>query len=109
MRLMYNTNAKTYVLRVDDFLWNLKVFGEFTRGHQDDASLFLTGLVERLQQEELKCEMGQCLFLLVERLTVFTTSERSQEGDACSGKHDADASAVWLLLVLFKHMPCVRG
>jgi ubiquitin carboxyl-terminal hydrolase 36/42 len=52
--LMYSTNAKSHVLRVDDFLWNLKVFGEFTRGHQDDASLFMTGLVERLQQDEFR-------------------------------------------------------
>lgn len=55
VHLMATTNSRSWVLKVDDFLRNLKLFGDFTRGHQEDASLFLTGLVERMQQDEFRC------------------------------------------------------
>jgi hypothetical protein len=56
--LMVSTDAKRYVLRVDDFLFYIHRFGEFKRGLQDDASLFLTGLAMKLQAEEFRRELS---------------------------------------------------
>lgn len=51
---MMKLDPDRYILRPVEFLNNIEVFGDFKKGRQEDASLFLTGLAMAMQTAEFE-------------------------------------------------------